>query len=67
MLKRLLILGVLLGLAAGVTVPVISIGGNESPVVREAALNSGCIAFLKKPFDAQSLIEQIERAFAKLS
>jgi FixJ family two-component response regulator len=53
--------------AAGVSVPVIYISGNESPVVREAALNSGCIAFLRKPFDAQSLIEQIERASAKLS
>ena len=32
--------------AAGVSVPVIYITGNESPAVREAALNSGCVAFL---------------------
>jgi FixJ family two-component response regulator len=31
--------------AAGVSVPVIFITGNESPVVRKAALATGCIAF----------------------
>jgi FixJ family two-component response regulator len=53
--------------AAGVSVPVIYISGNESPVVREAAMDSGCLAFLKKPFDAQSLIEPLERALTELS
>ena len=48
--------------ASGVSVPVISITGNEDPAVREAALNSGCIAFLTKPFAAQSLIESLEKA-----
>src|SRR5258705_2997407 len=42
--------------AAGVSVPVIYITGNEDPAVRKAALASGCIAFLTKPFAAQSLI-----------
>jgi len=46
----------------GVTVPIIYITGNEDPAVREAALNSGCIAFLTKPFAAQSLIESLEKA-----
>ena len=50
--------------ADGVTVPVIYITGNESPAVREAALNSGCIAFLTKPFSAQELIEPLHRAAA---
>lgn len=36
--------------AAGVSVPVIYITGNETPAVRKAALDSGCIAFLTKPF-----------------
>jgi DNA-binding NtrC family response regulator len=36
--------------AAGVSAPVIYVTGNEDPAVREAALNSGCIAFLTKPF-----------------
>jgi FixJ family two-component response regulator len=50
--------------AAGVSVPVIYITGNESPAVREAALGSGCIAFLTKPFSAQSLIEPLKKASA---
>src|ERR1700761_3872297 len=36
--------------ADGVSVPVIYITGNDDPAVREAALASGCIAFLTKPF-----------------
>ena len=36
--------------AAGVSVPVIYMTGNEDPAVRKAALDSGCIAFLTKPF-----------------
>ena len=50
--------------AAGVSVPVIYITGNEDPAVREAALASGCIAFLTKPFSAQSLIEPLKKASA---
>ena len=34
--------------AAGVSVPVIYMTGNEDPAVRTAALDSGCIAFLTK-------------------
>ena len=47
---------------AGVSVPVIYITGNESPAVRDAALASGCIAFLTKPFAAQELIEPLKKA-----
>ena len=47
--------------AAGVSVPVIYITGNEDPAVRKAALASGCIAFLTKPFSAQSLIEPLKK------
>ena len=50
--------------AAGVSTPVIYITGNEDPVVRRAALDSGCVAFLKKPFSAQSLIEPLKKASA---
>src|SRR5882724_1269155 len=50
--------------AAGVSVPIIYITGNESPAVREAALGSGCIAFLTKPFSTQSLIEPLKKASA---
>ena len=51
--------------AAGVSVPIIYITGNESPAVRKAALASGCIAFLTKPFSAQSLIEPLKKAAAE--
>ena len=44
--------------------PVIYMTGNEDPSIREAALASGCIAFLTKPFSAQSLIEPLKKASA---
>jgi FixJ family two-component response regulator len=53
--------------ADGVSVPVIYITGNEDPAVREAALKSGCIAFLTKPFSAQALIEPLEKASPRCS
>jgi FixJ family two-component response regulator len=48
--------------AAGHSVPVIYMTANDDPAVRTAALASGCLAFLTKPFAAKSLIEPIERA-----
>jgi FixJ family two-component response regulator len=48
----------------GVKVPVIYITGNDSDATRMAAMASGCLAYLTKPFTAQSLIEPIERAAA---
>ena len=45
--------------ADGVSVPVIYITGNDNPTVREAALASGCIAFLAKPFSVRELIEPL--------
>lgn len=48
----------------GVKVPVIYITGNDSHATRMAAMASGCLAYLTKPFTAQSLIEPIERAAA---
>ena len=50
--------------AAGNSVPVIYMTGNDNPPVREAALASGCIAFLTKPFSAQSLLEPLKQASA---
>jgi len=47
--------------AAGISLPVIYITGNDSPSVRTAAMESGCIAYLIKPFRAKFLIEPIER------
>jgi FixJ family two-component response regulator len=48
--------------AAGNSVPVIYMTGNDSSVVRAAAHQSGCLAYLTKPFSARSLIEPLERA-----
>jgi FixJ family two-component response regulator len=48
----------------GVSVPVIYMTGNEDPVVCRAAVDSGCIAFLTKPFSALSLIEPLKKASA---
>ena len=42
--------------------PVIYMTDNEDPAIRKVALNSGCIAFLTKPFSAQELIEPLHRA-----
>jgi FixJ family two-component response regulator len=36
----------------------------RQPAVREAALQSGCLAYLTKPFSAKSLMEPLERASA---
>jgi FixJ family two-component response regulator len=51
-------------LAAGISLPVIYITGNDNQATRMAALQSGCIAYLTKPFPARSLIEPIELASA---
>jgi FixJ family two-component response regulator len=45
--------------AAGISVPVIYMTGNDNPAVRAAALQSGCLAYLTKPFSAKSLIEPL--------
>ena len=47
---------------AGIAVPVIYITGNDRPAIRAAAEQSGCLAYLTKPFTAQSLIEPLRRA-----
>ena len=52
---------------AGISLPVIYITANDSDTIRAAAMKSGCIAYLTKPFPARSLIEPIERAAAGLA
>ena len=53
--------------AAGISVPVIYITANDNPGTRMAAMESGCIAYLTKPFSAKSLIEPLEKASAGLA
>jgi FixJ family two-component response regulator len=48
--------------AANVSVPVIYMTGKDNPRVREAAIQSGCLAYLTKPFSAQALVEPLKRA-----
>ena len=50
--------------AEGHSVPVIYMTASDNPAVREAALGSGCIAFLTKPFSTQELIEPLNKAAA---
>jgi len=52
--------------AAGISLPVIYITANDNHGTRMAAMESGCIAYLTKPFSATSLIEPIEKALAGL-
>jgi FixJ family two-component response regulator len=49
---------------SGIEVPIIYITGNDSHATRMAAMASGCLAYLTKPFTARSLIEPIEKAAA---
>jgi len=53
--------------AAGISLPVIYITGNDNPAVRTAALASGCIAYLTKPFAAKSLLEPVYKASASMA
>ena len=50
--------------AAGISVPVIYMTGADNPAVRMAAFQSGCLAYLTKPFSAKSLIEPLGRVSA---
>jgi FixJ family two-component response regulator len=53
--------------AAGISLPVIYITGKDNPATRMAAIESGCLAYLTKPFAAKSLIEPIDRASVGLA
>ena len=48
----------------GVTAPVSYMTGNDSPATRTAAIASGCVAYLTKPFSAEALIDPVTRAAA---
>jgi FixJ family two-component response regulator len=49
---------------AGVSVPVIYMTANDTDQTRRAAVQSGCLAYLTKPFSGKSLLDPIERAAA---
>jgi FixJ family two-component response regulator len=50
--------------AAGHTVPLIFITANDNEIVRRAAFNCGCLAYLQKPFPAAALIDALTRRSA---
>lgn len=47
---------------AGVSIPVIFVTATDSDRIRQAAIDSGCVACLTKPFPAKSLIGAINKA-----
>lgn len=53
--------------AAGISLPVIYITGNDNPHIRIAAEESGCVAYLTKPFMARSLLKPLEKVSAGLA
>jgi FixJ family two-component response regulator len=48
--------------ASGSSLPVVFLTGADDEATRAAALREGCIAFLRKPFPGNLLIEAVERA-----
>ena len=53
--------------AANISLPVIYITGNDNPATRDAALQSGCLAYLTKPFSAEALAANLRRASAVMA
>jgi FixJ family two-component response regulator len=47
--------------SANCGLPVIFVTGGDCEVDRAEALNAGCVAFIRKPFSAQALIDPIRR------
>jgi FixJ family two-component response regulator len=50
--------------ASGSVLPVVFVTGVDDDVTRATAQREGCVAFLRKPFPGNLLIEAIERATA---
>jgi len=48
--------------AAGSRLPIIFITGLDNELIRQTALDAGCVAYLRKPFPAHLLIGAIEKA-----
>jgi FixJ family two-component response regulator len=47
---------------AGISLPVIFITASDRDETREAALEVGCVAYLRKPFSGQSLVDAVREA-----
>ena len=51
---------------SGSTMPIIFMSAHEDTLVREQAMKAGAIAFLKKPFEDQILIEKVNSALSRI-
>jgi FixJ family two-component response regulator len=47
---------------SGSTLPVIFMTALDDEAMRERAIKAGCVAFLRKPFQAHQLVEAIKKA-----
>jgi FixJ family two-component response regulator len=47
---------------SGVSLPVIFITASDRDETREAAIDAGCLAYLRKPFSGQSLVDAVREA-----
>jgi len=47
---------------SGISVPAIFITANDSDHTRKAGADTGCVAYLTKPFSGKTLIDAIEKA-----
>ena len=50
---------------SGLSVPVIFMTGHQGEALRQAALEEGCVAYLRKPFLSTPLIEAIEQIIGR--
>jgi FixJ family two-component response regulator len=48
---------------SGVSLPVIFMTGDDKEATRQAALEAGCVAYLRKPFSSSALINAITKGF----
>jgi len=46
---------------SGILIPVIYMTANDSDAIRKAAIDTGCVAYLTKPFPAISLMSAIKK------
>jgi FixJ family two-component response regulator len=46
---------------SGVSLPVIFMTGDDKEVTRQAALEAGCVAYLRKPFSSSALMNAITK------
>ena len=51
---------------SGSTMPIIFMSAHEDAPTREQAMKAGAIAFLKKPFEDQILIEKVNSALSRI-